>query len=98
MAKNISAQNSSEWLLLYWYPQGSAKCQTKYVRFGNSMNGFLEAPSFCLLLGSYWNILGEREKKKKTVIMEKKRKGKLFKKCHGNPIKYGLKGRFGIIQ
>lgn len=27
------------------------------------MNGFLEASSFCLLLGSYWNILGEREKK-----------------------------------
>ena len=89
MAKNISAQNSSEWLLLHWCPQGSAKCQTKYVRFGSSMKGFLEAPSFCLLLGSYCNILGKRKKKEKAN----------FKKRHGNPIKYGLsKGRFGIMQ
>lgn len=40
------------------------------------MNGFLEASSFCLLLGSYWNILGEREKK---IIMKKKEKANFLK-------------------
>ena len=44
------------------------------------MNGFLEAPSFCLLLGSYWNILGEREKKKKKQSSWKKKEKANFLK------------------
>lgn len=50
------------------------------------MNGFLEAPSFCLLLGSYWNILGERKKNQSSWEKKKKEKAN-FKKRHGNPIK-----------
>lgn len=43
------------------------------------MNGFLEAPSFCLLLGSYWNILGEREKKNSHHGKKKKEKANFLK-------------------